>query len=187
MSASEAVRVAVRCRPLNGREKRNGNKVIVQVDSSVATLVVTNPEDSKQAAKAFTFDAVYGPEETQQSVYEETGFPLVESLFDGFNCTIFAYGQTGCGKTHTMTGVLGDAELQGVIPRSFQQVFATIDSMPETEFLVRVARPGWVNGRVGPGTPPRCLHALPDMSLSAPPGAGVFPGDLQRGNPRPPE
>jgi len=48
---------------------------------------------------------VYGVDSTQREVYDETAFPLVESVLGGFNGTIFAYGQTGCGKTHTMVGL----------------------------------------------------------------------------------
>ena len=60
-------------------------------------------EDSKEE-KLFTFDAVYGEDSTQRQVFDETAFPLVESVLQGYNGTIFAYGQTGCGKTHTMMG-----------------------------------------------------------------------------------
>jgi chromosomal replication initiation ATPase DnaA len=51
-----------------------------------------------------TFDMVYGDDSKQQEVYDEAGFGLVENVIEGYNCTMFAYGQTGCGKTHTMMG-----------------------------------------------------------------------------------
>ena len=52
-------------------------------------------------------------------MYDETAFPLVESVIKGYNGTIFAYGQTGCGKTHTMLGVPSDQQLRGIIPNCF--------------------------------------------------------------------
>jgi hypothetical protein len=69
----------------------------------------------------FTFEAVYGIESTQRLLYDETAFPLVESVIHGYNGTIFAYGQTGCGKTHTMLGDLaGGSEAMGIIPNAFE-------------------------------------------------------------------
>lgn len=59
---------------------------------------------SKEDPKSFTFDNVFGSESLQSYIYEETAFSLVDSVIEGYNGTIFAYGQTGCGKTHTMMG-----------------------------------------------------------------------------------
>jgi kinesin family protein 3/17 len=53
------------------------------------------------------------------SIYDETAFPLVESVMQGYNGTIFAYGQTGCGKTYTMLGDMGDVQSMGIIPNAF--------------------------------------------------------------------
>lgn len=61
----------------------------------------------------------------------------MESVIEGFNGTIFAYGQTGCGKTHTMQGLNDPPEAQGVIPRSFDHIFETIRASNDAEFLVR--------------------------------------------------
>ena len=88
----ECVKVMVRCRPFNSKEKGNGSKNCVVVDNG----------------RGFTYDAVYGENSTQREVYDEGAFHLVESVMQGYNGTIFAYGQTGCGKTHTMIGVKGD-------------------------------------------------------------------------------
>jgi type II secretory ATPase GspE/PulE/Tfp pilus assembly ATPase PilB-like protein len=69
-------------------------------------------------------------EESQQSlVYEKTAFRLVESVLEGYNGTIFAYGQTGCGKTHSMVGKLDDQHLHGLIPRSFTHVLKVAGEM----------------------------------------------------------
>jgi hypothetical protein len=68
---------------------------------------------------------------------QESCYPLVESVIEGFNGTIFAYGQTGCGKTHTMSGLNDPPELRGVIPNSFEHIFQTIRGSNDAEFLVR--------------------------------------------------
>lgn len=68
---------------------------------------------------------------------QESCYPLVESVIEGFNGTIFAYGQTGCGKTHTMQGLNDPPELRGVIPNSFDHIFETIRATNDAEFLVR--------------------------------------------------
>ena len=73
--------------------------------------------------KTFTFDNVFDWTSTQGQVYEETARPIVDSVLEGYNGTVFAYGQTGTGKTHTMDGGAGDT---GIIPRTFQQIFEAI-------------------------------------------------------------
>jgi hypothetical protein len=71
-------------------------------------------------------------------VYDETAFPLVESVIQGYNGTIFAYGQTGCGKSHTMMGE-GKDELRGIIPTAFEHIYGYIDDSKNEnkKFLVR--------------------------------------------------
>ena len=61
-------------------------------------------EDNKEQPKTFSFDNVFAPDSAQSMIYEQSAFTLVEYVLDGYNGTIFAYGQTGCGKTHTMMG-----------------------------------------------------------------------------------
>ena len=72
-------------------------KRIVQCDQGTRSVNI----ESRQ----FTYDQVFDVDSVQQSVYDECAFGLVESVLKGYNGTIFAYGQTGCGKTHTMMGV----------------------------------------------------------------------------------
>lgn len=88
--------------------------------------------------KNFSYDAVYGADSTQRQVYDETAFPLVESVIQGYNGTIFAYGQTGCGKSHTMMGE-GKDELRGIIPTAFEHIYGYIDDSKNgnKKFLVR--------------------------------------------------
>lgn len=60
--------------------------------------------------RSFTFDVIYGEDSKQQEVYDECAFGLVESVIEGYNGTMFAYGQTGCGKSHTMMGPASSLE-----------------------------------------------------------------------------
>ena len=77
--------------------------------------------------KTFTFDNVFDRNSTQTAVYNETAKPIVDSVLEGYNGTVFAYGQTGTGKTHTMDGGAGDTE-RGIIPKTFDQIFNAIQA-----------------------------------------------------------
>jgi hypothetical protein len=73
-------------------------------------------------------------------VYDEGAFPLVENVMVGYNGTIFAYGQTGCGKTHTMIGVKNDGLIgKGIIPNAFDHIFGYFDDQENSKkkFLIR--------------------------------------------------
>ena len=70
--------------------------------------------------KAFTFDRVFGPVSTQEELYLYSAKPVVEDVLKGYNGTIFAYGQTASGKTHTMEGPDIDGPDRGIIPRIVQ-------------------------------------------------------------------
>lgn len=74
---------------------------------------------------------------TQQSIYDETVRPLVASVLEGYNGCVFAYGQTGTGKTFTMEGE-DDDDNRGVIPRAFEQIWSHINRTTGVEFLVSV-------------------------------------------------
>ncbi|DBA04396.1 TPA: hypothetical protein N0F65_009992 [Lagenidium giganteum] len=133
----ETVKVVVRCRPLFGKEITEGRKPIVTIDTQACTISIRCPENDQ--SKSLTFDSVYDEQTTQQQFYEESGYPLVESIFEGYNGTIFAYGQTGCGKTHTMQGKESPPELRGVIPHSFDHIFENINADANKEYMVRVS------------------------------------------------
>jgi len=75
----------------------------------------------------FTFDNVFGQHSRQIEVFEAAGIPTVENVLKGYNSTIFAYGQTGAGKTHTMLGKIKDEELRGLTPRVFEYLFKKIE------------------------------------------------------------
>ena len=82
---------------------------------------------SGEQPKTFTFDNVFDWNSSQTAVYTETAKPIVDSVLEGYNGTVFAYGQTGTGKTHTMDGGAGDAE-RGIIPKTFDQIFEAIQA-----------------------------------------------------------
>lgn len=88
----EAVKVVVRCRPMNSKETAEGRKPVVDVNSSANMVTIINPDANAISAdpKSFTFDAVYDSESTQRAVYDETAYPLVDSVLSGYNGTIFA-------------------------------------------------------------------------------------------------
>lgn len=133
----ECVRVVVRCRPLSSTETQDGRKMIVNIATTRGEISIQG--DPNEPPKTFAFDSVYDWNSTQETIYKETAFPIVDSVLEGYNGTIFAYGQTGTGKTHTMEGRPEPKELRGIIPRAFEQVFKQIDSMPNKQFLVRVS------------------------------------------------
>ncbi|NXX11960.1 KIF3B protein, partial [Podargus strigoides] len=140
LKSSESVRVVVRCRPMNSKEKTASYEKVVNVDVKLGQVSVKNPRGtSHELPKTFTFDAVYDWNSKQVELYDETFRPLVDSVLQGFNGTIFAYGQTGTGKTYTMEGVRGDPEKRGVIPNSFDHIFTHISRSQNQQYLVRAS------------------------------------------------
>uniref|UniRef100_A0A4W3JYX6 Kinesin-like protein n=1 Tax=Callorhinchus milii TaxID=7868 RepID=A0A4W3JYX6_CALMI len=134
------VKVVVRCRPMNEKEKHMSYKQAVLVDEIRGTITVYKTDAANEPPKTFTFDTVFSPESKQVDVYNLTARPIVDSVLEGYNGTIFAYGQTGTGKTFTMEGVRAVPELRGIIPNSFAHVFGHIaKSEGDTRFLVRVS------------------------------------------------
>uniref|UniRef100_A0A671WYP2 Kinesin-like protein n=1 Tax=Sparus aurata TaxID=8175 RepID=A0A671WYP2_SPAAU len=137
---NDNVKVVVRCRPLNQKEKMMGNRQAVTVDEIRGTITVNKLETPQEPPKTFTFDTVFGPDSKQLDVYNLTARPIVDSVLEGYNGTIFAYGQTGTGKTFTMEGVRAVPELRGIIPNSFAHIFGHIAKAEgDTRFLVRVS------------------------------------------------
>ena len=96
---SECIQVVVRMRPFNTKEKNEGRGNIIDMALDLNQVSIKNPDDlDNPNPKTFTFDSVYDEKTQQRNFYDESCFNLVESVLDGFNGTIFAYGQTGCGK-----------------------------------------------------------------------------------------
>uniref|UniRef100_UPI0037E70004 kinesin-like protein KIF3C n=1 Tax=Semicossyphus pulcher TaxID=241346 RepID=UPI0037E70004 len=140
--SSESVKVVVRCRPLNRKEESNGPAgCIVQMDLRLGQVILRNPRaSSSEPMKTFTFDAVYDANSKQRDLYDESVRPLIDSVLAGFNGTIFAYGQTGTGKTYTMQGAWLDPEKRGVIPNAFDHIFTHISrSQSDKQYLVRAS------------------------------------------------
>ncbi|KAJ6793820.1 kinesin-like protein KIN-12C [Iris pallida] len=126
--AANSVKVVVRVRPVNRRE-REGVR-IVHKDSSASLSV---------EGQTFHFDSVLGPDSSQEDVFMSVGVPLVESSLAGFNATVLSYGQTGSGKTYTMWGppsaMLDGRSInsyQGLVPRIFQTLFSEIQKKQES-------------------------------------------------------
>ncbi|CAM9437403.1 unnamed protein product [Ascophyllum nodosum] len=136
----ECVKVVVRIRPLSRKEGQDGHKAIAEAKEDRGEIVVRNPRaDAREPPKSFFFDAVFGDQSAQERVYEVCGAPLVESVLQGYNGTIFAYGQTGAGKTHTMEGYPDPPELRGIIPKSFEHIFDKIALADNVQYLVRAS------------------------------------------------
>ncbi|KAL4488914.1 hypothetical protein ABPG72_005701 [Tetrahymena utriculariae] len=171
----ECVKVVVRCRPLNPKEKEDGRTQVVFVNPQRGEISVTNPKgDQAEAPKVFTFDSTFEPEVEQETVYKNTAYPIVESVLEGYNGTIFAYGQTGTGKTHTMEGKDEPKHLRGIIPRTFDHIFRSIKGTPNVQFLVRVSFLELYNEEI------RDLlqKNIKKLELREKPGSGVYVKDL---------
>ena len=138
--SGECVRVIVRVRPLNSKEKADGRSRIVDMDIKSGAVTLHNPKaDASEPPKTFTFDEVFDADVTQREVYDRGARPIVNSVLEGYNGTIFAYGQTGTGKTHTMDGG-PTPELQGIIPNSFDHVFETVNGSSDAkQWMVRAS------------------------------------------------
>ncbi|XP_066482857.1 kinesin-like protein KIF3C isoform X2 [Tiliqua scincoides] len=137
---SEALKVVVRCRPMSRKEEAAGYERILEMDVKLGQVTLRNPKASPgELAKTFTFDAVYDANSKQADLYDETVRPLIDSVLQGFNGTLFAYGQTGTGKTYTMQGVWADLEKRGVIPNSFEHIFTHISRSQNQQYLVRAS------------------------------------------------
>lgn len=136
---SESVKVVVRCRPLNDREKALSCKMVLSMDLQRCQCFIEKPGAVDEPPKQFTFDGTYYIDQTTEQMYNEIAYPLVEGVTEGYNGTIFAYGQTGSGKSFTMQGVSETATQKGVIPRAFEHIFESIQCAENTKFLVRAS------------------------------------------------
>ncbi|XP_049864370.1 kinesin-like protein KIF17 isoform X5 [Schistocerca gregaria] len=135
---SERVKVIVRCRPLSRKENEEGCKPIISMDSSYHSCSIRNPSDITPP-KTFTFDGTYNFSSTTEQIYNEAAFPLVQDVLNGYNSTIFAYGQTGCGKSFTMQGSYDNFSERGVTPRAIEHIFEEIALAENTKYLVLVS------------------------------------------------
>jgi len=139
--ADESVKVVVRVRPLSRKETQDGHVASTVADEERGTITCTNPKsDLMDPPKSFTFDAVFAADCKQKSIYDKCAATVVEAVLNGYNGTIFAYGQTGAGKTFTMEGMVDPPELRGIIPNAFQHIFDKVAVADELQhFLVRAS------------------------------------------------
>ncbi|KAM5560023.1 kinesin-like protein KIN-5B [Rosa sericea] len=136
------VQVVLRCRPLSDEEQKSHVQKVVSCNEQKREVTVLHSLNNKPVDKVFTFDKVFGPKAQQKSIYEQAISPIVNEVLDGFNCTVFAYGQTGTGKTYTMEGGMrkknGNLPAEaGVIPRAVHQIFDTLEAQ-NADYSLRV-------------------------------------------------
>ncbi|XP_030564757.1 kinesin heavy chain [Drosophila novamexicana] len=132
--AEDSIKVVCRFRPLNDSEERAGSKFVVKFPNNAEENCISI------AGKVYLFDKVFKPNASQEKVYNEAAKSIVTDVLAGYNGTIFAYGQTSSGKTHTMEGVIGDSVKQGIIPRIVNDIFNHIYAMEENlEFHIKVS------------------------------------------------
>ena len=135
-----SVKVVTRIRPQNKIESSRGGKPCVTVQRDGTEVFLSTDDEGEYR---FTFDRVFGPTSKQKDVFEYIGRPVIDSIFKGYNGTIFAYGQTSSGKTHTMSGPdgsIGEPEHRGVIPRCIAYIFEKFGEADEhIEFTVQTS------------------------------------------------
>ncbi|XP_054031651.1 kinesin-like protein KIF1B isoform X23 [Dryobates pubescens] len=141
-----SVKVAVRVRPFNSRETSKESKCIIQMQGNSTSII--NPKNPKEAPKSFSFDYSYwshtSPEDpcfaSQSRVYNDIGKEMLQHAFEGYNVCIFAYGQTGAGKSYTMMGKQEESQA-GIIPQLCEELFEKINdnSNEEMSYSVEVS------------------------------------------------
>ncbi|XP_072569450.1 kinesin-like protein KIF1B isoform X10 [Paramormyrops kingsleyae] len=141
-----SVKVAVRVRPFNSREISKDSKCIIQMQGNSTSIL--NPKNPKEPAKSFSFDYSYwshtSPDDScfasQNQVYNDIGKEMLEHAFEGYNVCIFAYGQTGAGKSYTMMGKQEEGQ-EGIIPQLCEELFEMINdnSKEDLSYSVEVS------------------------------------------------
>uniref|UniRef100_A0A8C0QJC1 plus-end-directed kinesin ATPase n=1 Tax=Chelonoidis abingdonii TaxID=106734 RepID=A0A8C0QJC1_CHEAB len=138
-----SVKVAVRVRPFNSREMSKESKCIIQMQGNSTSII--NPKNPKEAPKSFSFDYSYwshtSPEDpcfaSQNRVYNDIGKEMLLHAFEGYNVCIFAYGQTGAGKSYTMMGKQEESQA-GIIPQLCEELFEQISDNSNEEMSCSV-------------------------------------------------
>jgi len=145
-AGGQNIQVFVRCRPLNNTEKDARSYSVVDCPNS--REVTVKEKQMSSLTKTFQFDKVFGAKSKQIEVYRSVVEPLILQVMQGYNCTVFAYGQTGTGKTFTMEGGDGREDpsvtwendpTAGIIPRALAQLFDELRVQQDAEFTVRVS------------------------------------------------
>lgn len=116
----ENVKVFIRVRPLKDNEKESNSRNVIKLEQNLITLKAARIE------KTFQFSKIFDECSTQMDLYRSVAVPIVEKVLKGYNGTIFAYGQSGTGKTYTMIGDIENADKKGIVPNIFTHIFAQI-------------------------------------------------------------
>lgn len=159
------IQVIVRCRGRSAMEISQRTPIITNTSGAVSSsITIETPSvsainntagmglgvtttlpysDRAPVSRTYSFDRVFGPEADQTCVYREVVEGMLDEVLAGYNCTIFAYGQTGTGKTYTMQGDLGTTAMNtpvadaGIIPRVLHRLFTLLDAVPNSEYSVK--------------------------------------------------
>ncbi|CEJ89130.1 Putative Kinesin motor domain-containing protein [[Torrubiella] hemipterigena] len=137
------INVVVRCRGRSQREVKENSTVVVKANGVKGTQVDLSMGPNALSNKTYTFDRVYSPAADQSMIFDDTVKPILDEMLSGFNCTIFAYGQTGTGKTYTMSGDMTEtmgllSDNAGIIPRVLQRLFTKLE-LDDAEHCVKVS------------------------------------------------
>ena len=127
------IKVCLRIRPLNSREQFEGSQNLLETCSN--SVLISKGDKEK---KKFNYDQVFDQNESQSNVFKTVGCNLVENFLEGYNCTIFAYGQTGAGKTYTMLGDSSNDEERGLQLRCLEYLFYSLKQHRESENLIKI-------------------------------------------------
>ena len=136
MSNAANVNVICRFRPMNELEKTTGNEQVC-VFTSPTSLQFNSTREKNHYR--FNFDRIFPPTSTQEDIYSFGVKGIIDSVLDGYNGTVLAYGQTSSGKTYTMQGEMSSTHTQGIIPRMISHVFNFIHEQEGTEFMIKVS------------------------------------------------
>jgi kinesin family protein 5 len=136
MSNAANVNVICRFRPMNDLEKTTGNEQVCDFTSPTSLTFHSSREKN---VYRFIFDRIFPPTSTQQDIYDFGVKGIIDSVLDGYNGTVLAYGQTSSGKTYTMQGEMDEERTQGIIPRMINHVFKHIYKNEGTDFMIKVS------------------------------------------------
>ena len=136
MSNAANVNVICRFRPMNDLEKNSGNEQVCDFTSPTSLTFHSSREKN---VYRFIFDRIFPPSSTQQDIYDFGVKGIIDSVLDGYNGTVLAYGQTSSGKTYTMQGEMDEERTQGIIPRMINHVFKHIYKNEGTDFMIKVS------------------------------------------------
>ncbi|KAI0254619.1 P-loop containing nucleoside triphosphate hydrolase protein [Lactifluus subvellereus] len=135
MASLQSVKIVARLRPpIPGELSDDGIKIITS-DDGLSAIYVNNPRDQSQVFK-FPFSSCYGHDSRQEDIFETDVKPLIDVVYSGATATIFAYGVTSSGKTHTMQGTRAHP---GVIPRAVEALFDHKQKMCEYDISLSVS------------------------------------------------